>query len=471
LQPSRSRNSRVTEIVRRRDFLEWPFFTPAHRELAERVDLWAAQRFAARSDAGTSGGGHGATTAASGAHAEDRDSVDAACKQLVRDLGRAGWTRYSVPSYAEAPSPSNSAPTVFSNGAHSSSDAATTVPASGVPTAAGAFDVRALALIRETLAWHDGLADFAFAMQGLGSGAITLAGSREIKQRYLPRVGAGEAIAAFALSEPDAGSDVAAIKCSARLDGDSYVLDGEKTWISNGGIADFYCVFARTSPPEFRPDGSVTARGISAFVVDANTPGLSIAKRIDVIAPHPLATLAFTGCRIPVAQRLGAEGEGFKLAMRTLDIFRTSVAGAALGFAQRALDEALKHSRARPMFGKTLADLQLTQAALADMATEIDAARLQTYRAAWLRDSGDTGNGQMSATMAVAMAKMTATESAQRAIDRAVQIFGGRGVVHGETVERLYRDIRALRIYEGATEVQKLIIARELLNTARQQRE
>jgi alkylation response protein AidB-like acyl-CoA dehydrogenase len=301
-------------------------------------------------------------------------------------------------------------------------------------------------------------------------------------------------------------------------------------------------VFARTSPPEFRPDGSVTARGISAFVVDANTPGFSIAKRIDVIAPHPLATLAFTGCRIPAAHRLGAEGEGFKLAMRTLDIFRTSVAGAALGFAQRALDEALKHSLARPMFGKTLADLQLTQAALADMATEIDAARLQTYRAAWLRDSGDTvtkgashaahgwpwvrhasvarvgprgatldreqaqpaqldtlglreagtaqrnashathghpakggsgstGSGQMSATMAVAMAKMTATESAQRAIDRAVQIFGGRGVVHGETVERLYRDIRALRIYEGATEVQKLIIARELLNTARQHRE
>ena len=423
--------------MRRRDFLEWPFFTPAHRELAERVDSWAAQRFAARGHAG--GGGHG-SAAAGGAHAEDRDSVDAACKQLVRDLGRAGWTRYSVPSYAEVPSPA-------------------------------AFDVRALALIRETLAWHDGLADFAFAMQGLGSGAITLAGSHEIKQRYLPRVAAGEAIAAFALSEPDAGSDVAAIKCSARLDGDSYVLDGEKTWISNGGIADFYCVFARTSPPEFRPDGSVTARGISAFVVDANTPGFSIAKRIDVIAPHPLATLAFMGCRIPATQRLGAEGEGFKLAMRTLDIFRTSVAGAALGFAQRALDEALKHSLARPMFGKTLADLQLTQAALADMATEIDAARLQTYRAAWLRDSSDTGGGQMSATMAVAMAKMTATESAQRAIDRAVQIFGGRGVVHGETVERLYRDIRALRIYEGATEVQKLIIARELLNTARPQRE
>jgi acyl-CoA dehydrogenase len=438
LRPSRSLNSREIDTVRRRDFLEWPFFTPAHRDLAERVDSWATQRFSGE------------------AHAEDRDSVDAACRERVRDLGRAGWTRYSVPLDPEAP--------------------------------AAEFDVRSLALIRETLAWHDGLADFAFAMQGLGSGAISLAGSHEIKHRYLPRVAAGEAIAAFALSEPDAGSDVAAIKCSARLEGDAYVLDGQKTWISNGGIADFYCVFARTSPAEYRPDGSVTARGISAFVVDAQTPGFSIAKRIDVIAPHPLATISFTGCRIPTAQRLGPEGEGFKLAMRTLDIFRTSVAGAALGFAQRALDEALKHSLARPMFGKTLSDLQLTQAALADMATEVDAARLQTYRAAWLRDRGETvtkgashathghpakgcpgatGSGRMSATMAVAMAKMAATESAQRAIDRAVQIFGGRGVVRGETVERLYRDIRALRIYEGATEVQKLIIARELLNGAR----
>jgi len=418
--------------VRTREFLEWPFFAPAHRELAERVDAWAAERFAESglASGGGTGGGH------RGAHAEDRDSVDAACRQLVRDLGRAGWTRYSVPAIAPG------------HGAASGAAGANASPA---------FDVRALALIRETLAWHNGLADFAFAMQGLGSGAITLAGSPEIQQKYLPRVAAGEAIAAFALSEPDAGSDVAAIKCSARRDGDSYVLDGQKTWISNGGIADFYCVFARTSPAEHHPDGSVTARGISAFVVDANAPGFSIAERIDVIAPHPLATLAFNGCRIPAANRLGAEGDGFKLAMRTLDVFRTSVAGAALGFAQRALDEALKQSRARPMFGKTLADLQLTQAALADMATEIDAARLQTYRAAWLRDRGGT------VTKEVAMAKMSATESAQRAIDRAVQIFGGRGVVHGETVEHLYRDIRALRIYEGATEVQKLIIARELL--------
>jgi acyl-CoA dehydrogenase len=403
--------------MRVRNFLDWPFFEPRHRELAARLDAWAV--------------GH----VAQHTHAEDRTSVDDACRGLVRELGSAGWTQYSVPyaaQHAVAESP-----------------------------AVAQFDVRALALIRETLAWYDGLADFAFAMQGLGSGAISLAGSPQLQGRYLPRVAAGEAIAAFALSEPQAGSDVAAIQCGARLDGDSYVLDGEKTWISNGGIADFYCVFARTRPAEFRPDGSATARGISAFVVDAGTAGFEIKSRIEVIAPHPLATLSFSRCRIPVTQRLGPEGEGFKLAMRTLDIFRTSVAGAALGFAQRALDEALKHALGRPMFGKTLADLQLTQAALSDMATEIDAARLQTYRAAWLRDRGAP------VTKEVAMAKMAATESAQRAIDRAVQMFGGRGVVRGEIAERLYRDIRALRIYEGATEVQKLIVAREILNEAR----
>jgi acyl-CoA dehydrogenase len=401
-------------VARVRNFLEWPFFEAGHRELAEHLDAWAVARLARR------------------AHSEDRASVDTACRELVRELGSAGWTRYSVP--------------YLPNGA---------VPATQQ------FDVRALALIRETLAWYDGLADFAFAMQGLGSGAISLAGSPDLQSRYLPRVAAGEAIAAFALSEPDAGSDVAAIQCSARLDGDSYVLDGEKTWISNGGIADFYCVFARTRAAERRPDGSVTARGISAFVVDAGTAGFKIKDRIDVIAPHPLATLSFEGCRIPAAQRLGPDGDGFKLAMRTLDIFRTSVAGAALGFAQRALDEAQQYALARPMFGRTLADLQLTQAALADMATDIDAARLLTYRAAWLRDRGGL------VTKEVAMAKMAATESAQRAIDRAVQILGGRGVVQGAITERLYRDIRALRIYEGATEVQKLIIARELLNEAR----
>jgi acyl-CoA dehydrogenase len=412
-------------VARVRSFLDWPFFEPAHRALAERLDAWAATEVGSRP------------------HPQDRPSVDDACRALVRELGSAGWTRYSVP-YATRSVPAQQ-------------------PAAAQPAAAAQFDVRALALIRETLAWYDGLADFSFAMQGLGSGAISLAGSPELQARYLPRVAEGAAIAAFALSESEAGSDVAAIRCSARLDGNSYVLDGEKTWISNGGIADFYCVFARTRPAERRPDGSVAARGISAFVVDAGTPGFEIKGRIDTIAPHPLATLSFSHCRVPATQRLGAEGEGFKLAMRTLDVFRTSVAGAALGFAQRALDEALKHSLARPMFGKKLADLQLTQAALADMATEIDAARLQTYRAAWLRDCGN------SVTKEVAMAKMAATESAQRAIDRAVQIFGGRGVVHGEIAERLYRDIRALRIYEGATEVQKLIIARELLNEARNQ--
>ena len=390
-----------------RDFLEWPFFTPEHRDLAERISAWATQHL----------GGH--------TSAEDRASVDAQCRQLVRALGHAGWTRYSAPMKSDGES--------------------------------AEFDVRALTLIRETLAWHQGLADFAFAMQGLGSGAISLAGSPHLKQRYLPRVASGEAIAAFALSEAAAGSDVAAMQCRARRDGDVYVLDGTKTWISNGGIADFYCVFARTSAADLRPDGSASARGITAFVVDGATPGFTITQRIDLMAPHPLAALAFEGCRVPQAQRLGPEGDGFKLAMRTLDIFRTSVAGAALGFAQRAFDEALRHAVARSMFGKTLADQPLTQAALADMATELDAARLLTYRAAWLRDRGRP------VTKEVAMAKLLATESAQRVIDRAVQMFGGRGVQRGEIVERLYRDIRALRIYEGATEVQRLIIGRELL--------
>ena len=267
--------------------------------------------------------------------------------------------------------------------------------------------------------------------------------------RYLPRVAAGEAIAAFALSEPDAGSDVAALACAARADGDKYVLDGEKTWISNGGIADFYVVFART--------GDKGSRGISAFIVDADTPGFEIAERIDVIAPHPLAKLRFTNCRISIEQRIGAEGEGFKLAMRTLDVFRTSVAAAALGFARRALNEALRRATTRKMFNGVLADFQLTQAKLAQMATTIDSAALLTYRAAWQRDQG------ANVTREAAMAKMVATEGAQQVIDAAVQMFGGLGVVSEMTVERLYREIRALRIYEGATEVQQLIIARELL--------
>jgi len=387
--------------------LDLPFFEDHHRALASRAGAWAEQRLAGR------------------VHEEAREAVDARSRELVRELGRAELTRYCVRAEDGGALPE--------------------------------IDVRAICLLRETLAWHDGLADFAFAMQGLGSGAITLHGSRELRARYLPEVAQGRRIAAFALSEPEAGSDVAAMQCAARRDGDHYVLNGTKTWISNGGIADFYCVFARTAGAERRADGATSARGITAFVVDANAPGFSIAERIEVIAPHPLGTLEFRDCRIPVMQRLGGEGEGFRIAMQTLDVFRTSVAAAALGFARRALDEALAHAAQRAMFGRMLADFQLTQASLADMATELDAASLLTYRAAWLRDRGAT------VTKEAAMAKMTATEAAQRIIDRAVQIFGGRGVVRGETVERLYRDIRALRIYEGATEVQKLIIARETL--------
>jgi acyl-CoA dehydrogenase len=388
-------------------FLDWPFFEARHRELHAQVLAWSSRHLDA------------------GAHAEARETLDADCVSLVGKLGSAGFTRYCVRA-----------------------------DQGGM---LADFDVRSLSIIRETLARFDGLADFAFAMQGLGSGAITLAGSAALQRRYLPSVARGESLAAFALSESEAGSDVAAMQCRARRDGDHYVLDGAKTWISNGGIANFYCVFARTQAGEVRPDGTTAARGITAFVVDADTPGLSISARIDVIAPHPMGTLTFRGCRIPAACRLGEEGEGFKIAMRTLDIFRTSVAAAALGFAQRALDESIGHAKSRHMFGRNLAAFQLTQTALAEMATELDAARLLTYRAAWLRDQG------RQVTKEAAMAKMTATETAQRVIDRAVQMFGARGVVRGEIVERLYRDIRALRIYEGATEVQKLIIGRELL--------
>jgi acyl-CoA dehydrogenase len=287
-------------------------------------------------------------------------------------------------------------------------------------------------------------------MQGLGSGAISLFGTDEQKQAYLPRVAAGQAIAAFALSEPEAGSDVAAMQCAAWREGDGFVLNGEKTWISNGGIADFYVVFARTG----EQPGS---RGISAFIVDAGIDGFEIAERIDVIAPHPLARLRLSNCRVPASRLIGEAGQGFKVAMATLDVFRTSVAAAALGFARRALDEALARSTSRKMFGKTLADFQLTQARLADMATGVDAAALLTYRAAWLRDQGRR------VTKEAAMAKLTATETAQQVIDSALQMFGGLGVVSGQPVESLYREIRALRIYEGASEVQQLIIARELL--------
>lgn len=406
----------MTDLDSLPDFLDWPFFEDTHRELAAEVLAWA--RAHCVHHAGRAAHAPGGT--------DERSATDAACRSYVRELGRTRLTRFCAPDLAAGAS-------------------------------APSFDVRALALIRELLGRHDPLADFAFAMQGLGSGPVSLAGTPQLRGRYLPRVVAGEAIAAFALSEPQAGSDVAAIACEARRDGEHYVLNGTKTWISNGGIADFYCVFARTSPALRRPDGSSGAGGISAFVVDAEAPGLSIARRIDVMAPHPLAALEFRDCRIPLAQRLGAEGDGMKLALRTLGIFRTSVAGAALGFGQRAFDEALRHACDRRLFGQRLADLPLTQAAFADMATELDAARLLTYRAAWLHDRGRP------TARAVAMAKMTATENAQRVIDRAVQLFGGRGVERGSVVEQLYRDVRALRIYEGATEVQKLIIGRELV--------
>ncbi|WP_373991120.1 acyl-CoA dehydrogenase family protein [Duganella sp. BuS-21] len=382
-----------------KNYLAWPFFESRHAALEQALDAWATEQVA---------GDHG--------HGHD---VDAACRQLVRQLGEGGWLRHAIGGTAHG-------------------------------GAGDSIDTRAICLIRETLARHNGLADFAFAMQGLGSGAISLFGSEANRAAYLPRVARGEAIAAFALSEPQAGSDVAAMQCAAMRDGDDYVLNGEKTWISNGGIADFYVVFARTGE---QPG----ARGISAFIVDADTPGLEIAERINVIAPHPLARLVFTNCRVPASKRLGEAGQGFKVAMATLDVFRTSVAAAALGFARRALDEALAHAKQRQMFGQVLADFQLTQAKLAGMATGIDTSALLTYRAAWQRDQGEK------VTKEAAMAKLHATETAQQVIDAALQMFGGQGVVSGHAVESLYREIRALRIYEGATEVQQLIIARELL--------
>jgi alkylation response protein AidB-like acyl-CoA dehydrogenase len=387
--------------------MQWPFFDETHRRLAAEAGKWAE------------------ASLVPGVHPSDRAAVDARCRELVVRLGKAGLLRHCLRA---------------ADGGASED-----------------FDARALCVLRETLAQHDGLADFSFAMQGLGSAPISLAGSERLRATWLPRVGEGQAFAAFALSEPGAGSDVAAMQTTARLDGDAYVLDGSKTWISNGGIADFYCVFARTAPGRPRTDGSVSADGISAFVVEPSDRGFTVAERIDAMAPHPLARIAFDTCRIPVARRIGAEGEGFKIAMRTLDVFRTTVAAAACGFARRALDEALAHARTRGLFGRQLADFQLTQAALAEMATALDAAALLTYRAAWLRDTG------RSFTAAAAMAKLTATENAQAIIDRALQLFGGRGVVQGEVVERLYREIRALRIYEGASEVQKLVIAREFL--------
>jgi acyl-CoA dehydrogenase len=359
---------------------DWPFFEPRHPELAREADAWASKNL-------------------DYAHGEDADLV---CRRLVKELGKAGYLKHC----------------------------ATTQP-----------DVRSIAVLREVFAWHAGLADFSFVMQGLGSGPIALAGSEALRKKYLGPAASGEAIAAFALSEPDAGSDVQALSTSARRAGDAWVLDGTKTWISNGGIADFYVVFAKAD------------EAISAFVVDASEVDAS--ERIDIIAPHPMSTVRLKSAK---GSLLGEAGQGFKLAMRNLDIFRTTVAAAALGFARRALDESLGRVKARKMFGKTLADFQMTQAKLADMATDIDAGALLAYRAAWKRDVK-----KEKVTREAAMAKMFATEAAQRVIDEAVQLCGGLGVKRGHPVERLYREVRALRIYEGATEVQKLIIARELL--------
>jgi len=382
--------------------LAWPFFEASHRDFKTQLQSWTQAQF---------GQGH--------AHDESRDAIDRECVALVRSLGQGGWLKPAVAG-------------VLHGGA------------------SDVIDTRTLCLVREELAWHHGLADFAFAMQGLGSGAISLKGTPEQQAEYLPRVTSGHAVAAFALSEPEAGSDVAAMQCSAIESPEGYLLNGEKTWISNGGIADFYVVFARSGE-------APGARGISAFIVDAKTPGLEIAERIDVVAPHPLAKLHFHNVLVPHAKRIGAAGEGFKVAMATLDVFRTSVAAASLGFARRALDESIAWAKQRKMFGGTLADFQITQVKLAQMATLLDAATLLTYRAAWLRDQGQR------ITQEAAMAKMTATENAQQIIDMAVQMHGGMGVKKGCIVESLYREIRALRIYEGATEVQQLIIGRELL--------
>lgn len=387
--------------MRNLSHLDWPFFGKFHRQFALDLANWADREIS---------------------RYIDRTDVDRSCRSLVRALGDAGWLNSIVPA------------------AYGGSCAQ--------------LDVRTLCNAREILAWNDSLADFAFAMQGLGTASITLFGTDQLKAKYLPPVREGRHIAAFALSEPEAGSDVGALATTATMDGPGFVrLDGVKTWISNGGIADHYVVFARTGE-------APGTKGLSAFVVDADTPGLSIAGRIEVIAPHPLATLRFDGCRVPITNRLAAAGDGFKVAMATLDIFRPTVAAAALGLARRALDEAVDRAATRKLFGAPLGELQMTQAALAESAIEIDAAALLVYRAAWSKD-----NGAARITREASIAKAYSTEMAQRVIDRAVQIFGGNGVRNGVKVEALYREIRALRIYEGATELQKIIIARDLLKS------
>jgi len=381
-----------------RTYLDWPFLEDRHRRFAADLRDWTQN-----------------------ADLDDDEpaDLDGACRAIVHALGKGGWLRAVVPASA-----------------------------GGLDDT---LDVRTLCLAREILGYRSGLADFAFAMQGLGSASISLFGDDALKAAYLPQVASGERIAAFALSEPEAGSDVSALATTARVDGDDFVLDGLKTWISNGGIADHYVVFARTGE-------APGARGLSAFVVDADTPGLEVSERIDVIAPHPLATLRFESCRVPRGHMLGGPGDGFKVAMSTLDIFRSTVGAAALGFARRALDEALDRAATRSVFGKLLADQQMIQSKLADMAVKVDAAALLIYRAAWTKDHY---RGRV--TREASMAKLYATEAAQDVIDEAVQIFGGHGVVSGNVAERLYREIRALRIYEGTSEIQRLVIAGQAL--------
>lgn len=378
-----------------RTFLNWPFFEDRHRALAADLDAWATKHLAAI----------------------DHSDTDTACRNIVKALGTGGWLTHS------AVDPDSDAP----------------------------LDVRSLCLIRETLARHDGLADFAFAMQGLGTGAISLFGSPDQKSEWLTRTRKGEAISAFALTEPQSGSDVANSTMTATLDGDHYVLNGEKTWISNGGIADVYTVIARTGE-------AAGAKGLSAFIVPANLQGFEIAERLETIAPHPLATLRFTDCRIPKSALIGTSGQGFKIAMSVLDVFRSTVAAAALGFARRALDESLDRVTSRHVQGAPLFDLQMVQGHIADMAVDVDASALLIYRAAWTKDSGAPR-----ITREAAMAKLFSTDQAQKVIDTAVQLHGGDGVRSGQTVEKLYREIRALRIYEGASDVQKVIIARQTL--------
>jgi acyl-CoA dehydrogenase len=387
-------------------YLAWPFFDDGHRDFAREVERWAAEAL---------------PPLLTGAE-DNSEAVYACVARLVAELGKAGLLRVCVPRAYGG---------VREN-----------------------LDVRSLCLAREILGRASGLADFALAMQGLGSVPITLYGSEDQKRSFLPRVAAGSAIAAFALSEPDAGSDVAAVATTAASEGDSWRLDGIKTWISNGGLASYYIIFARSGE-------APGAKGLSAFIVDSDTPGLDASERIEVIAPHPLATLRLTGCRVPAERLLGRPGEGFKIAMATLDAFRSTVGAAALGFARRAMDEAAARALKRRMFGRALAEFQLTQSKLGDMAMSIDAAALLVYRAAWTRD---IVGGRV--TREASMAKLFATESAQQVIDAAVQMFGGLGVVRGTAVERLYREIRALRIYEGASEVLKLIIGSRALEAA-----